>query len=718
MGKELARIRTGEEEPAPEALREAIRDVITHCLYGVDKNPLAVELCKVALWIEGHTRGKPLTFLDHRIKCGDSLVGVFDLSVLEKGIPEEAYEPVEGDDRDFARKLKNELRRVRREQEAGHYPLFNPAELVRKLAGKLEDIARLPENTAEEVHKKSALYHELLRNPELEKLRLACDFWTAAFFARLRPEDSQHIPLPLDLQNILEKGKSGVRGDLLGAVEAMAHRMRFFHWPLEFPEVFAQGGFDVVLGNPPFMGGLKISGTLGNKYRHWLEVVYAPFKGTADLCAAFYRRAFSLLKPGGRMGMVATNTISQGDTRESGLAHIVRSGGVITFAQRFIKWPGVANVEVNLVAIHKPDHSPSAIHHSPVLDGHPVPFISSRLDPDPEAEPKRLPQNEGKAFIGDYVLGLGFLLEPEEAEALLARDPRNRDCLFPYLNGEDLNSHPEQKPSRWVICFHDWPLERAKQYPDLLWIVEQRVKPQRSSLPPTNATNRKRRDLWWQFAVYAQHMRQAIALLRRVLVRALTSEFHMMAFVPNHYIYSHALGVFAFDDDYHFALLQSSVHEVWVWRQASSLESRNRYTPTDCFDTFSFPPEEYRRIAKGEWRMDELPQPFRRAAQIGAEYHEHRRQIMLARNIGLTQTYNLFHNPSCSDPDIERLRALHAEMDNAILACYGWDDLSLDHGFYQNDRGQVRFTISPEARRELLFRLIELNAHLSKTAGS
>ncbi|GIV55419.1 MAG: hypothetical protein KatS3mg040_0187 [Candidatus Kapaibacterium sp.] len=265
------------------------------------------------------------------------------------------------------------------------------------------------------------------------------------------------------------------------------------------------------------------------------------------------------------MGMVATNTIGQGDTRESGLAVILQQGGAITFARRFIKWPGAANVEVNLVAIYKSSPRPldtsllagekqSEREQAPltltlsqsereqvsltpalsqrerdrasltltlsqgereicsprplrpplpvgegmgvrVLDGQPVDFISSRLDAEPEAEPKRLPQNEGKAFIGDTVRGIGFVLEPEEAEALLAKDPRNADCLFPYLNGEDLNSHPEQKPSRWVICFHDWPLERAQQYPDLLRIVEERVKPERERLRGPRQNKRNRRVL-------------------------------------------------------------------------------------------------------------------------------------------------------------------------------------------------------------------------------
>ena len=105
LGKEVARVRTGEDEPAPERVREAIRDVVSHCIYGVDRNPLAVDLCRVALWLESHTGDKPLTFLDHRIRCGDSLVGVFDLAVLKQGIPDKAFEAVTGDDKPTAREM-------------------------------------------------------------------------------------------------------------------------------------------------------------------------------------------------------------------------------------------------------------------------------------------------------------------------------------------------------------------------------------------------------------------------------------------------------------------------------------------------------------------------------------------------------------------------------------------------------------------------------------
>jgi hypothetical protein len=533
-------------------------------------------------------------------------------------------------------------------------------------------------------------------------------------------------------------------GQVLGNALVLAHRHRFFHWPLEFPEVFAvsseqraqeasseqraassegdiplaarhsplanSAGFDVVIGNPPFMGGLKISGNLGDKYRHWLEVAYDPYGGTADLCAAFYRRAYSLLKLGGRMGMVATNTIGQGDTRESGLAVLLRQGGAITFARRFIKWPGAANVEVNLVAIRKRAASSEQRAVLPILDDQPVPSISSRLDAEPEAEPARLKQNEGKAFQGDIVRGIGFVLEPGEAEALIAKDPRNADCLFPYLNGEDLNSHPEQQPSRWVICFHDWDLERARQYPDLLRMVEERVRPERERL--TGPGDKRNREYWWQFGAYRAGMRQAIAPLRRVLVRATVSETHAMTFVPNSWIYGHKVIVFAFEDDYHFALLQSNIHQDWFRRFTSTLRTDINYSPTDCFDTFPFPKLESESV-----RIEKMPQAFQQAAQVGAAYHEHRRQVMLSRQLGLTKTYNLFHNPACQDADILRLRELHAEMDRAILACYGWQDLDPAHSFYQNDRGQTRYTISPEARREVLARLVELNLEIANQEG-
>ncbi len=759
LGKELARVRTGEDEPAPARLREAIRDVIAHCIYGVDKNPLAVELARVALWLESHAPDRPLTFLDHRIKCGDSLVGVLDLAVLEAGIPDEAFEPVAGDDR----KLAAGLKKRNRQERSGQLYMFNAGDALdlAPLAAAAARLAAIPDDTPDNVRRKQAAYNALLADPRRKRLKDACDLWTAAFFQRMangegrmangegRVANGRALFITSEAVNRALAGDLG-NPQLVARTQAVADAQRFFHWPLEFPEVFEQRGewgmangegriangepstiphspstirhspptapgFDVILGNPPFMGGLKISGNFGEPYRKWLEFAYQPFGGTADLCAAFFRRAFGLLRPGGRLGLVATNTIGQGDTRESGLKVILAQGGRIPFAQRFVKWPGQASVEVNLVVLQKPPAAEAGGQPAPgVLDGRPVPVISSRLDADPEAEPARLRQNEGKSFIGSYVLGTGFTLEPHQAETLIAKDPRNADCLFPYLNGEDLNSHPEQRPSRWVINFFDWDLARARLYPDLIQIVESKVKPEREQLRDSIPTQAKRKKFWWQYGSPATQLYRAIAPLQRVLVRSLTGTRHAMVFLPKGLIYDQTIIVFGFEDDYHFALLQSSVHEAWSVKHGPTLEDRPRYVVTDCFDTFPFPPLEYERMAKGGWRLEEMPEAFQRAAEVGAAYHEHRRQIMLARGLGLTKTYNLFHDPACQDADVVRLRELHVEMDRAVLACYGWDDLAPGHGFHQNERGQTRFTVSPDARREILGRLVALNLETAK----
>ncbi len=343
LGKELARLRTGEDEPAPEALQQGVRDAITHCIYGVDKNPLAVELCRVALWLEGHAQDKPLTFLEHRIRHGDSLVGVRDLSVLEDGIPDAAYKPHSNADRAILTAARKRNARERKEVLFQHSYV---TQALAEFAETMRRIADMPEATIAQVRAKREAYRQAQASPEFQRLRLACDAYTAAFFQTLTPTPN----LSPTVEEGQGKGRTGdgVRAittaaiydalsygtladpQLAAGVETTRAERAFFHWPLEFAEVFARGGFDVVIGNPPFMGGLRVSGNFGEPYRTWLEYAFAPFGGTADLCAAFFRHGFRMLRPGGRLGMIATNTLGQGDTRESGLAVILEQGGVIT----------------------------------------------------------------------------------------------------------------------------------------------------------------------------------------------------------------------------------------------------------------------------------------------------------------------------------------------------------------------------------------------------
>jgi hypothetical protein len=250
LGKELAKVRSGEDEPSPEFLRLAVRDIITHSIYGVDKNPLAVDLCKVSLWTEGHAEGKPLTFLDHRIRCGDSLVGVLNLNVLKDGIPDQAFNPVEGDDKAVVHSIK----RRNIDERSGLRKLpFESREELEEFMKSYGDFWKTPDDTPEDIQKKSQAYQNFQsRATKLGHDRTAADLWTSAFFSELTPENEGSLRIPTSevLMDVLEGRFTAPR--TTGYSMLLALKYAFFHWPLEFPEVFAQGGFDVVLGNPPW----------------------------------------------------------------------------------------------------------------------------------------------------------------------------------------------------------------------------------------------------------------------------------------------------------------------------------------------------------------------------------------------------------------------------------------------------------------------------------
>ena len=717
IAKRLAMVRTGEEEPGADERRHALRDVISSCIYGVDMNPMAVELCKVSLWLEAIEPGKPLSFLDHHIQCGNSLLGATP-ALLSEGIPDRAFEPIEGDNKELCRQYKkqNKLELDReRQTHAGQLGLWDAYSQAKKDQQRLEagmrDVDVMSDADVASIHRKQASLDAMQHSLQYRAQKMRADAWCAAFVqVKL---DREQDPITHDLYQKINDaanpdalfGSDLNLQEMRDNITRLADQYKFFHWHLAFPDVFRlpkngeepeneqagwSGGFDCVLGNPPFLGGLKISGTLGDKYRHLLTIFYEPFANRADLCTAFLRRYFNLIKLGGMLGLVTTNTIGQGDTREVGLAVIIRQHGVITTAYRFIKWSGDANIEVNLITVCK-----GKWNKAYTLDGSPVSYISSRLDNEPETELRKLLQNQRKAFQGHIPRGDGFIIEPNEAEYLINEDAHNKNCIYPYLNGRDFNTYPNQCYSRYIICFHDWSLEKASLYPHLLKIVEERVKSEREKVKQA-----KDRVNWWLFNSYRQELGRATRHLKCILVRSRVSELHMLAFVPKSWIFSEQTISFAFDDYYHFSLLQSNLHEVWVHRNASTMRTDIRYTPTDCFETFPFPqniPVETKQLAEG----------------LGKIYYEHRQEFMLKNQLGLTSTYNLFHKLDCNEPDIVLLREQHANMDQAILACYGWNDVDLRHNFYQNERGQTHYTISDIARREVLLQLLALNHEIA-----
>jgi hypothetical protein len=273
--------------------------------------------------------------------------------------------------------------------------------------------------------------------------------------------------------------------------------------------------------------------------------------------------------------------------------------------------------------------------------------------------------------------------------------------IRPYLVGEDLNSHPEQKYNRHVICFYDWPLNRdtapagyqgpvAEDYPDCLSIVRRLVQPERESKRENNTTALDRAKKWWLFGRYAGELYETISGMPRVLAISLITNHVCFAFVPSTWIYAHKLAIFPLSEDSHLALLQSSVHYWWAWEYSSTNLSLLNYSHSDCFETFPFPVD-----------VDSL-------SDIGHQYELLRRDSMLSRRIGLTPLYNRFHTSHEISEDIVKLRAKHVAMDHAVASAYGWTDLDLGHGFHETKQG-VRYTVSVTARREVLDRLLALN---------
>ncbi|CBN55043.1 MULTISPECIES: Eco57I restriction-modification methylase domain-containing protein [Kamptonema] len=651
-----------------ERLAVARRIVAERCLYGVDKNPLAVEMAKLSLWLITLAKGRPFTFLDHAFKWGDSLVGV-NLEQLRYWNLDTTGTPAL-----FADKIRREVEQV--------------IELRRQIAAK-------PGMTAQDQTEKAYLLAKA--NAIANDLRDGCDLLVASYFNDL--SETEREGLRQTLLTVFRDGASV--SERMRQVLPDLEKLRPFHWHLEFPEVFlddsAPKGFAALVGNPPFQGGKKITGVLGTDYRDFLvERIANGKRGNADLCAYFFLKAQQLLSFNGGFGLVATNTIAQGDTREVGLDQLVANGCVIIRTVPSRKWEGTASLEVAYVWLRKGNWQGKFI-----LDEKPVDGITALLTTLGKAvgNPHRLVANQDKSFIGSLVLGMGFVLTLEEAQALIEKDPCNKNVLFPYLNGEDLNSRPNQSPSRWVINFKDWPLDAehddpkkpkgkpyAVDYPDCLAILEEKVKPEREMKAADVAA-----AAWWQFWRIRAELYDAISDLDRVMVTARVSAHHFLVPVRKNQVFSDRLVVIASQSFSDFAILSSSLHDLWAHRPGTTThETRNTYFPQESFETFPF------------------PSSTSNLEGIGEKYYTHRQSIMLYRQEGLTKTYNRFHNPDETAADIQQLQELHVEMDNAVAAAYGWQDIDLGHDFHETKQG-LRYTISETARREVLDRLLLLN---------
>jgi len=685
----------------------ARRLVAQRCLYGVDRNPLAADLARLSLWLATLARDHEFTFLDHALKSGDSLVGL-----TAQQIGGLRWRDGQSDVAPFDGFLRDRVRQVTKGRSA---------------------IREAPDNTARAIQEQR---HRQVENWTSE-VRLLGDATLAAFFASDRSSAQESIRVNLGVSASLEPERSWPRiREAAAGLMAGEHPIRAFHWEIEFPEVFATGlaGFDAIVGNPPFLGGKRISTELGTRYANWLTTLHEGTYGNCDLVAHFFRSAFRLLRDGGCLGMISTNTIGQGDTRESGLRWLLANGAHILRARRRLTWPGEAAVVVSVVHLIR---GPS---NRPELDGRVVDRISAYLmSGSMDESPAQLHENDGQAHVGCYVLGMGFVFAENvansnantllELQALRDADRTNPERIFPYVGGEALTAPPTERLSRYVIDFADFPLRRdaeipswmdltelrrkelvrtgvvpidypyptASDWPQLLKIIEDKVKPERAKLKRAQYRNR-----WWQFAEKQSTMRAALAASRICLaVPAAASTFHcILPFRPPYPIFSHKVIVICSDDMGTFGVLQSRSHEMWSAYFGATLGDAVTYNPTNVFATF--------------------PRPIEKVAdliELSVEYHQLRESMATDRFEGLTKIYNRFHDPAECAPDIQRLRDLHHEVDVAVLRAYGWDDLAdaaapefLAEDTEPDHRYQGRLFWPASFRDGVLARLLTLNS--------
>jgi len=757
VGFELAKIRSGEDQPTPTAMRVAVRDVISHCIYGVDLNPLAVELCKVALWLEAHEPGQPLNFLDHRIKCGNAIVGLAHREELEKGIATEAFKTLPGDEKELAKLFRDQNAKDRKIYEANtlDYKLDFEAttnDSVHEALAEYRNFVNQPETTPDEIARKASAYNRFINGRGYGFLKAMADTQVAQFFIAKTPANKDYLITDAEYRQILT-GHQGWKDRRMEMANAVAQEKRFFHWFLEFPEVFAGGGgFDCILGNPPFLGGTKISTNYGNMFQNFISINFQEIGGLSDLVSYFFRRAYNIVNSERYVSLISTNSISQGDSRKASLEYFIKNGGTINHATPNLKWPGIAAVEVSIITVFK-----GVFYGKKILRNKNVDFISSFLDVESmKGEPLKLHKNRSNSFIGSSINAIGFVLDNQTAKMLMNKDSKNSEVIKPFLSGLDINDSYNQRPSRFIINFHDWTLSQSYIYVDCINIVEEKVKPQRTGEHSGNATAIDVANRWWQFKRPTIDLYKAVHGKTKVLCCARVSKYSYPVFVESNYVYMDKIIVYPNAEYLLFNYLCSTIYESWVWKYSSTLGSSTvNISPTECFETFPFP-------------QNLTPSQEQTLENLGETYHEHRRQLMLQLLLGLTKTYNAFHAKEIQDSKIKiqdlegldkksiekqygkevwnlwnhlqklsqpgqdsilakasvctleeaiagivELRRLHVLMDEAVLEAYGWTDLRLRHDFYEVDylpeNDRIRYTIHPDARKEVLKRLLELN---------
>ncbi|MEQ8789465.1 MAG: hypothetical protein RIC55_24435 [Pirellulaceae bacterium] len=672
-----------DREPLPGYLDDRLilarRLVADRCLYGVDKNPLAVELAKLSIWLVTLSKNRPFAFLDHALRRGDSLVGLSEIRQLEQ----------------FALKEEDSIRST----------LFgNMTQIISNVisAARIQrmQLERRPSNTVADIEVKATMFNQVQR--QTVRLKYLADVILAAYWDGGRRNQLQSR-LQAAFHEHFDHFRDGEPADQAASARAVLSKADCptpFHWPIEFPEVFDRGdaltgGFDAIVGNPPFLGNRLWKSMIGDHMQWQAEMILGQSPGKIDLCVIFHRRVVELIRPSGCYGMLATTNIAEGSAIKVGLREIVKHGDVIYSAKK-LPWPGKANVVVAIVCFFR-----GAYKGETLADGEVCDRIGARLTCEPQDAwvPKKL-RCAMLSFEGvNNSKGLAFVIDrSNEWYDELASEPHS--LLRPYITGDDITSSALTRVNRFALDIADKQLnEIEKEYPAAFRFLDLVVRPTRTAQALKSYKGLV--DRWWQFWNHRAEQMRAVRQHEHVIVFSKVTKYPICTLASSNCIFTNKVVVIGMTRPDLLAICLSTFFTLWLRTFCGGkMEDRINISISESIKKYPLP-------------ADQVPHDGMACA---TKFVELTRSLSKQDGTGLTDLMNRVHSPQCTKGEIAELRECIRRIDAHVAGAYGWDDLALDYGFasardlVRDDN--VRFGVSEEAQAAIMSRLTNLNREM------
>lgn len=665
----------GSAEPMPDSLDERLliarRLIAEKCLYGVDLNPLAVELAKLSIWLITLAKGRPFGFLDHNLRSGDSLLGLHKLEQLTKfSLHPEKKQTISIFASNIEAAVKDALALRKQLRET---PIRDIRDV--QYMERLDQEARQKLEHIE--HIADAIIGEALASGGNQRaLDISMDnlsTWAAAYI-----EGDNETG-----RKIIAEASKSLSIDL----PASRPPRKPFHWILEFPEVFNQGGFHSVVGNPPFLGNKLWRSILGGSFQWQAEIVLGVPPGKTDLCALFHKRALDIIKSNASYGLLSTRNISEGSAVKSGLGLVIKRGEIYS-ARKSIPWPGKAMVYVSIICIFK-----GSFKNSKNIDGISCDYINGRLE---NADAKDINPLSLKRCLWGFEgihngKGMSFVISKSQQNyaELLAED---NSLLRPYITGNDITAHALTVINRWALDVGDKDLSEIESFhPNSYQFLQAEVKSNRTQEALKSYDGLYER--WWQFWRPRTEQFNKLRENEDCIVFSKITKYPVCMLASSKWLFTNKVLVIGIERPDTFPICLSSLFQIWL-ETFSGGKMGEGLTLSIKEAVSKFPLSNV--VADEE------------AMLCGSYFNKALIEYAKQHNVGLTETHNSMNSRNNQDDLIHKLRSLFVKIDLMIISSYGWTDINLNHDFHETMLG-TRFTISEEARREVLQRLLKLN---------